>query len=66
MNIYERAIRDQREELYSIDYTQFIHRKEENAIDLISRLAQIVIGIRRYGKSTLCQIVSHSSSCVRC
>ena len=56
MNIYERAIRDQREELYSTDYTQFIHRKEENAIDLNSRLAQIVIGVRRCGKSTLCQM----------
>ncbi|MGN0220509.1 MAG: ATP-binding protein [Prevotella sp.] len=57
MNIYEQTIRDQKAELYSTDYSLLVPRKEEKAIDLDSRLVQIVIGVRRCGKSTLCQKV---------
>lgn len=53
----ERILRDQREELMAIDYSQFITRYEESQIDLDSKLAQIVIGVRRCGKSTICQKV---------
>lgn len=53
----ERILRDQREELLSVDYSSLIVRREESEIDLNSRLAQIVIGVRRCGKSTLCQKV---------
>lgn len=53
----ERILRDQREELMTIDYSQFITRYEESQIDLDSKLAQIVIGVRRCGKSTICQKV---------
>lgn len=53
----ERILRDQREELLSVDYSSFITRREEEEINLNSRLAQIVIGVRRCGKSTLCQKV---------
>lgn len=53
----ERILRDQREELLSVDYSSLIVRREESEIDLDSRLAQIVIGVRRCGKSTLCQKV---------
>lgn len=57
MNRIEKILRDQREELLSTDFSQFVPRQEEKAIDLDSRLAQIVIGVRRCGKSTLCQKV---------
>ena len=53
----ERILRDQREELLNTDYSQFITRCEESQIDLDSHLAQIVIGVRRCGKSTICQKV---------
>ena len=57
MDNIERILRDQREELFSTDFSQFVPRQEEGKIDLDSRLAQIVIGVRRCGKSTLCQKV---------
>lgn len=57
MDRIEKILRDQREELLSTDFTQFVSRKEEAEIDLNSKLAQIVIGVRRCGKSTLCQKV---------
>lgn len=53
----ERILRDQRDELLTIDYSRFISRSEEKQIELDSHLAQIVIGVRRCGKSTLCQKV---------
>ena len=53
----ERILRDQREELFATDYSAMVTRREETEIDLDSRLAQIVIGVRRCGKSTLCQKV---------
>ena len=53
----ERILKDQREELFNTDYSLFITRREETEIDLDSHLAQIVIGVRRCGKSTICQKV---------
>ncbi len=61
MNELERVLRDQREELESTDFSQFVTRKEEEQIDLKSPVAQIVIGVRRCGKSTLCQKVLKQS-----
>ncbi len=57
MKQYEQILRDQKTELFSADYSILVSRKEEQTIDLNSRLAQIVIGVRRCGKSTLCQKV---------
>ena len=57
MDRIEKILRDQREELFSTDFSHFVPRQEEQEIDLNSRLAQIVIGVRRCGKSTLCQKV---------
>lgn len=57
MKRLERILRDQREELINTDYSMFVTRHEESEINLTSRLAQIVIGVRRCGKSTLCQKV---------
>jgi len=61
MNELERVLRDQREELENIDFSQFVTRKEETQLELNSPVAQIVIGVRRCGKSTLCQKVLKQS-----
>lgn len=45
---------DQKEEIEATDLTQFCSRKEESQLSSESRLAQVVIGVRRSGKSTLC------------
>ncbi len=47
-------LRDQREELDSLRSQSFCERKEESMIKLESKKAQVVIGVRRSGKSTLC------------
>lgn len=47
-------LRDQREELDSLRSQFFCRRQEEDQIKLESKKAQVVIGVRRSGKSTLC------------
>lgn len=47
----ERILRDQQEELLSRDESKLVTRREEQEFDLDSQLAQIVIGVRRCGKS---------------
>ena len=47
-------LHDQQQELKAIDVGQFCSRQEENFFDFASSLAQVVIGVRRSGKSTLC------------
>lgn len=54
---YAKILSDQREELDNTDVGKFVKRKEEKDIDLNSPLAQVVIGVRRCGKSTLCKKV---------
>lgn len=48
---------DQKEELRLTDVAALCTRLEEKQVDLDSHLAQVVIGVRRSGKSTLCQKV---------
>ena len=62
MDRLERILRDQREELSATDYSVLVSRDEESDIDLKSNLAQIIIGVRRCGKSTLCQKVLMQSA----
>lgn len=50
----EAILRDQKEEFEGLLCKDWCHRPEENLINLESRLAQVVIGVRRSGKSTLC------------
>lgn len=50
----ERVLLDQKEELERFRSGAFCHRMEERLVDLNSKLAQVVIGVRRSGKSTLC------------
>ena len=57
MTDLERILRNQRDELLDTDFSTYVPRIEEQQIELDSNLAQIVIGVRRSGKSTLCQKV---------
>ena len=50
----EVILADQQEELEAKRYEKLCYRKEERLIDLKSPQAQVVIGVRRSGKSTLC------------
>ena len=52
--VLERILRDQKAEFLHLLSEDWCHRSEEKLIDLNSRLAQVVIGVRRSGKSTLC------------
>ena len=50
-------VAEQKEEFLSEDFASFCPRDEERQIDLKSHLAQVVIGVRRSGKSTMCRKV---------
>lgn len=50
----EKVLLEQQDELKAIEEEVLIHRPEEDLINLKSKLAQVVIGVRRSGKSTLC------------
>lgn len=52
--ILENILADQAEELTIKRNQRFCQRKEEDLIDLNSSQAQVVVGVRRSGKSTLC------------
>ena len=45
---------DQKNEIEEVDIHKYCDRKEEQQFELNSLLAQVVIGVRRSGKSTLC------------
>ncbi|MDR1879490.1 MAG: ATP-binding protein [Tannerellaceae bacterium] len=57
INEYVRIVADQKEEMKLINPKELCSRKEEALFDLDSHLAQIVIGVRRSGKSTICHKV---------
>ena len=50
----ETVLLEQREEFNTCLLEEYCSRAEEELVDLNSKLAQVVIGIRRSGKSTLC------------
>ena len=56
MNLYEivRILTDQKKELEKIDVNALCPRREEALFEMNSSLAQVVIGVRRSGKSMLC------------
>ena len=54
ISIYKQVLLDQQKEKSEILLENLIGRREEDYFDLNSRLAQIVIGVRRSGKSTIC------------
>ena len=45
---------DQQEEIADRALEALCHRAEEKSVDLNSTQAQVVVGVRRSGKSTLC------------
>ena len=45
---------EQQDELEVLRKSSLVHRSEEKLINLKSKLAQVVVGVRRSGKSTLC------------
>jgi predicted AAA+ superfamily ATPase len=53
-NTYKQVLLDQQKEKNEILLESLTARREEVLFDLNSQLAQIVIGVRRSGKSTLC------------
>jgi len=55
----EIVLGDQSQELENLARRRFCDRKEEELIDLTSPQAQVVIGVRRCGKSTLCYQALH-------
>ena len=57
MKNLKRILESQRDELKALDVSALCTRKEEQEVQLNSNLAQVVIGVRRSGKSTLCQKV---------
>lgn len=48
------VVAEQKEELLSEDFSTYCTRHEEAHLSLNSKLAQVVIGVRRSGKSTIC------------
>lgn len=50
----EKVLLEQQDELEDLEGEVLIDRPEEDLINLNSKLAQVVIGVRRSGKSTLC------------
>ena len=48
---------DQKEELGEMETGGLVPRKEEELVNLKSNVAQVVIGVRRSGKSTVCKRV---------
>ena len=57
INTYKQVLLDQQKEKNEILLENLIARREEVHFDLSSKLAQIVIGVRRCGKSTICHKV---------
>ena len=56
----EVILRDQKEEIETRKEERLCPRREEQLVDLNSPQAQVVIGVRRCGKSTLCfQVLQH-------
>ena len=54
LSIIEEVLEEQKNELTLMAEDNFSPRTEESQIDIESRLAQVVIGVRRSGKSTMC------------
>ena len=63
MDLYEivRILTDQKKEIDETDVASFCPRRELSQFNLESRMAQVVIGVRRSGKSTLCLMALKSS-----
>lgn len=52
-----KVLSEQQEEVRAMQFDSWCSRKEEKLFEMNSNLAQVVIGVRRSGKSTLCHKV---------
>ena len=59
--VVEQVLAEQYEEIVSLQNVELCSRKEEAQVELDSNLAQVIIGVRRSGKSTLCYNVLKAS-----
>jgi len=62
INSYKQVLLDQQKEKNGILLESLTPRREEVYFDLNSQLAQIVIGVRRSGKSTICHKILKQSN----
>ena len=62
INVYKTIVLDQKKEKDEIDLSRLTERKEEIFFEFDSPLAQIIIGVRRCGKSTICHKVLKQNS----
>lgn len=62
-SIILQILEEQKEETTSISYEKWTDRYEESQFEWESTLAQVVIGVRRCGKSTLCHKVLLQHGC---
>lgn len=53
-NVILQVLAEQKEEILNMDTSSLVPRFEESLFEFDSALAQVVIGVRRSGKSTLC------------
>ena len=51
------VLAEQRDEINGYNPSKWVSRKEESLFEFDSTMAQVVIGVRRSGKSTLCHKV---------
>ena len=59
--VIEQVLLEQLEEIVALQDISLCPRSEEGLVDLDSNLAQVIIGVRRSGKSTLCYNVLKAS-----
>ena len=57
----EFILTDQQEEIRELAHESLCERSEESLVDINSKQAQVVIGVRRSGKSTLCYQTLHNN-----
>jgi len=61
ITLIEEALTEQKQEISQYMTRETCERSEESLVNLNSELAQVVIGVRRSGKSTLCRNVLRKS-----
>lgn len=61
MHLIEEALNEQKQEMQRYFQRTTCSRTEETMVDLESEMAQVVIGVRRSGKSTLCRNILRDS-----
>lgn len=59
-NILYGILLDQRDEVETLVEANYVQRREASRFDFNSKLAQVVIGVRRSGKSTMCHMALQS------